>query len=88
MLDNVGAHKDRRIRPLFEEAGVKVLFLPPYSPDLNPIEECWSKVKGFLKTAKARTIEALETAIAMAVECVSPGDAQGWFKHAGYLVST
>ena len=88
LLDNVGAHKDPRVRDLIEGVGAHLWFLPPYSPDLNPIEECWSKVKGFLKTAKARTREALELALAMAAECVSPSDARGWFKHAGYVNST
>lgn len=88
LLDNVGAHKDKRVRALVESIGASLWFLPPYSPDLNPIEECWSKVKGFLKTAKARTRDALELALAMATECVSQADALGWIKHAGYATST
>ena len=85
LLDNVGAHKGPRVRDLIEGALANLWILPPYSPDLNPIEECWSKVKGFLKTAKARTREALELALAMAAECVSPSDARGWLKLADYV---
>lgn len=88
VLDNVGAHKVPEVQRLIEEAGARLLFLPPYSPDLNPIEEAWSKVKSFLRTAKARTVDALHSAIAMALECVTPSDAKGWFEHAGYAYSS
>jgi transposase len=84
VLDNLGAHKTLRVRQLVEGAGAKLLFLPPYSPDLNPIEECWSKLKALLKRAAARTREALDSAIATAMNSISPRDARGWFTHAGF----
>jgi transposase len=66
---------------LIEKAGAKVLFLPPYSPDLNPIEKAWSKLKQILRSAKARTKEALEIAIAEAIRMITPDNAQAWFNH-------
>lgn len=85
VMDNLGAHKDVRIRPLIESVGASVKFLPPYSPDLNPIELAWSKVKGFLRDAKARTVEALELALKWAMEITSSQDAKNWIRHCGYL---
>lgn len=84
MLDNLGAHKTRRVRDLVEAAGARLWFTPPYSPEFNPIELAWSKLKAFLKTAKARTRQALDTAIAMAMDLITPGDAQAWFRHSGF----
>jgi transposase len=84
VLDNVGAHHPAQIRARIEAAGAELRFLPPYSPDLNPIEECWSKVKGVLKKLKARTREALDKAVAVAVDSVTPADIAGWFCHSGY----
>ncbi len=84
VLDNLAAHKTPRVRHLVESAGATLLFLPPYSPDFNPIEECWSKLKALLKRAAARTRQALDAAIAAAMDRVTPGDAIGWFNHAGY----
>ncbi len=84
VLDNVGAHKPAPIRARIEQAGASVLFLPPYSPDLNPIEECWSKLKAGLKSFAARTRDDLELAIGEWMQRITPGDAQGWFRHAGY----
>jgi transposase len=86
VLDNLSAHKDPRVIAAIEAAGASVLFLPPYSPDLNPIEECWSKLKTLLRTAKARTVEALNNAIAWAKTKVTPFDAVGWFDDSGYTV--
>jgi transposase len=86
VVDNVGAHKPERIRKLVEAAGATLLFLPPYSPDFNPIEECWSKLKSLLKRMKARSREALDNAIAEAMEFITSTDAAGWFHHAGYPV--
>jgi transposase len=84
VLDNVGAHQPVIIRERIEAAGAEVRFLPPYSPDLNPIEECWSKVKSTLKSAKARTREALDKAVAAAAESITSSDILGWFQHSGY----
>jgi len=84
VLDNLSAHKNQEIRDLIESAGVELWFLPPYSPDLNPIEKMWSKIKAILRTLKARTEEALIKAIAKALEAITAKDAEGWFKSCGY----
>ena len=84
LLDNLGAHKTERVREPVEARGCRVWLLPPYSPDLNPIEEAFSKVKALLKKAAARTKEALVEAIAEALAAVTPEDARGWFAHSGY----
>jgi transposase len=86
VLDNVGAHKPEAALARIRAAGARVLFLPPYSPDLNPIEHCWSKVKAFLKKFEALTVASLDAAIARAIELVTPKDALGWFEHCGYPV--
>lgn len=82
-MDNVGFHKVASVCELVESAGCNVWCLPPYSPDLNPIEECWSKVKSILRGLKARGHEQLEAAIAAATAAVTKEDALGWFQHAG-----
>ena len=84
IMDNLSVHKVRGVRETVEARGAQLVYLPPYSPDYSPIEPCWSKVKGGLRTAKARTPEALEAALDQAIAHVSPGDAQGWFQHCGY----
>lgn len=86
VLDNVGAHKPDRIAELVDSFGAKLVFLPPYSPELNPIEECFSKLKNLLRKAKARTRAALDRAVAAAMKAVTVEDAVGWFGHAGYPV--
>jgi transposase len=86
VFDNLGAHKPRRVRELIEARGAEVLFLPSYSPDLNPIEEAFSKIKGLLRKLGARTHEALLEAIANALWAITPQDAAGWFDHCGYEV--
>ena len=84
LLDNLSAHKDGSAQTTLETRGVQVLFLPPYSPDLNPIEKCWAKVKQALRAAKARTWDDLVAALAMALRSVSPSDVLAWFVHCGY----
>jgi transposase len=84
VLDNLAAHRSARACELIEEAGASVLFLPPYSPDLNPIEQAWSKMKEFLRATGARTRKTLDIAIGEAMEMVTSFDARGWFGHAGY----
>jgi transposase len=84
VLDNLSAHKDERIRFRIEACGAKLVFLPPYSPELNPIECAWSKLKSLLKVAKARTRDSLDAAIGMAMQMISSDDACGWFNHCGY----
>lgn len=87
LMDNLSAHKGERVRSLIEARGARVEYLPPYSPDLNPIEQCWSKVKTALRAAKARTVEALLAALSAAFRSVSRRDIQAWFAHCGYAVS-
>ena len=84
VLDNLSAHKSRAVRDLIESAGAELWFLPPYSPDLNPIEKMWSKVKSILRTLKARTEEALIDAIAEALRAITAHDAKNWFESCGY----
>jgi transposase len=84
VMDNAGAHKAASVLEAFTAAGVTVRFLPPYSPDLNPIELAWAKIKRLLKEAKARTREALDGAIALIIDAIIPSDASGWFRHCGY----
>lgn len=86
LLDNLGAHKTRRVRELVEAQGAEVWFLPASEapPDLNPIEEAFSKVKALLKKAAARTKGTLVDAIARALASVTTRDARGWFAHSGY----
>ena len=84
VMDNLGVHKPRRVRALIESRGCELLYLPAYSPDYNPIEETFSKIKGFLRKAQARTRETLVEAMGRALSAVSPQDAQGFFEHAGY----
>jgi transposase len=87
VLDNLSAHKDKVSREMIESVGAQVIFLPPYSPDLNPIEKMWSKVKQLLRGTKARTQESLLTAIGVALECVTEADALGWFDSCGYSLN-
>lgn len=84
ILDNVGAHKPPSVLKRIRDAGAHVMFLPPYSPDLNPIEPCWAKLKQLLKKFEALTVATLDAAIARAVELITPDDARGWFTHCGY----
>ena len=83
VLDNLAAHKDPRVRELVEAVGAKLYFLPPYSPDLNPIELAWSWVKRWLKAARARTDDAVNFALRMAMDRVDPATASRWFRHCG-----
>jgi transposase len=87
VMDNLGAHKGERVRELIEGRGCKLLFLLPYPPDLNPIEEAFSKVKGLLRRTGARTREALIKAMGRALDAVTHGDARRFFEHCGYRIS-
>ena len=84
VMDNLGAHRPKRIRALIEARGCELIYLPPYSPDLNPIEEALSKVKHILRKIGARTKEALIEAMGRALAAVSAQDVQGFFVHCGY----
>ncbi len=79
VVDNLSAHKAPAVRQWIEKAGAEVLYLPPYLPDLDPIEKAWAKLKQLLRAAQARTKEALDKAIAEALPCITPGNAQAWF---------
>ena len=84
VMDNLSPHKNDSILALIEQVGAEVRFLPAYSPDLNPIEKMWSKVKQFLRSAEARTGEALVAVIAAALTTITPQDAINWFVACGY----
>lgn len=84
VMDNLGAHRPKRVRELIEQRGCKLLYLPAYSPDYNPIEEAFAKIKRFLRRAAARSKEALIEAMGGALSAVTIADAQGFFEHAGY----
>jgi transposase len=86
VLDHLSAHKTTAIREAVEGRGARLLYLPPYSPDLAPIEQAWSKSKTCLRTAKARTREALELEIQHALTTITATDAHGWFTYGGYTV--
>lgn len=86
ILDNLAAHKNDRTEALMKAAGAEVRFLPPYSPDLNPIEKMWSKVKQLLRSAEARTLPELQAAVAAALEKVTAQDARGWWVSCGYNI--
>lgn len=87
ILDNLGAHADTEARALIEAAQASLVFLPPYSPDLNPIEKMWSKAKAFLRGAQARTKEDLYAAVGAALTTVTAQDAKNWFISCGYTAS-
>ena len=80
VMDNLSAHKAEGVRARIESVGAQLLYLPPYSPDLNPIEKAWGKLKQLLRTAKARTRQALEQAIADLLPHITSQDAQAWFR--------
>jgi transposase len=84
VMDNLSAHKGGRVSELIEERGCELLYLPPYSPDLNPIEGAFSKIKGLLRTAQAHTSEALLEAMSSALCALTPHDVRGFLEHCGY----
>jgi transposase len=86
VMDNWRAHKVAGIREHIEAHGAQLIYLPPYSPDLSPIEPCWSKLKTLLRAVQARTREALDAAIEQVLAAVTPSDARGWFRHCGYAL--
>ena len=85
--DNLSIHQAAGVREAIEAAGARLVCLPPYSPDLNPIEHAWSKFKSQLRKAAARTTKALHAALSEALAAISPSDAQGYFRHCGYCGS-
>ena len=87
VMDNLSAHKGERIKEMIEQRGCQLVYLPAYSPDLNPIEEAFSKIKELVRKAEARTREALVEAIGSALSAVSAKDARSFFEHCGYRKS-
>ena len=85
--DNLGIHDDPEVRQMIAACGARLEFLPPYSPDLNPIEQAWSKMKAVLRTAGARVSEALLQALDDALTSITSSDCHGWFRHSGYAVT-
>lgn len=86
VMDNLSVHKTEAVAAAITARGAYLEFLPPYSPDLNPIEKVWSKLKTALRKAKARTRDALEFALRDAIATLTPSDIRGWFEHCGYVV--
>ena len=84
VMDNLACHKNIRVRQLIESVGAEVWYLPPYSPDFNPIEPMWSKIKQVLRSLAARTFERLIQAVGIALKTITPFDLIGWFIHCGY----
>jgi transposase len=84
VLDNLRAHKTAEVRDLLDRSGFPYRYLPPYSPDLTPIEPAWAKLKAELRRVAARTIEALHQALGPALDAITAQDAAGFFRHAGY----
>jgi transposase len=86
IADNLSAHKAAGVQEAIAATGARLLYLPPYSPDLNPIERCWSKIKTYLRAATARSREALDAAVTRALATVTESDARAWFAHSGYVL--
>ena len=86
VMDNLSVHKGKWVRELIERRGCQLWLLPPYSPDFNPIEEAFSKVKALLRRAQARVLEALFEATEEALSAISAQDARGYFEHCGYAI--
>lgn len=86
--DNYSIHKGQEIERAITDAGAKLIYLPPYSPDFNPIENCWSKIKNILRSIGARTYKDLDLAIAYAYSQVSFKDIRNWFAHSCYCISS
>ena len=84
IMDNLGSHKGKAVRRLIRSAGAKLLFLPKYSPDLNPIEQVFAKLKHLLRKAAARTLQAICTAIGQSLKAFTPDECANYFRNAGY----
>jgi transposase len=88
VMDNLSPHKASGVREAIEAAGATLRYLPPYSPDFNPIEPVWSKVKGVLRSLAARSVDALHDAIGTALTTITPTDCVGFFRHCGYFATS
>lgn len=87
IMDNLSTHKVKKIQQKIEAHGARIIYLSPYSPDFNPIENCWSKLKEYLRAMEARTRETLETALALGLELITLTDIRNWFTHCCYSSS-
>ena len=85
VMDNMKSHHAKAVKELLDSSGVRYIYLPPYSPDLDPIEKLWSKVKALLRKFKARTLDALPNEIQNAFHSVTVSDCSGWFRSCGYM---
>jgi transposase len=88
VLDNLAVHKDPGIVAAIEACGASVRFLPPYSPDFNPIEQAFAKLKAFLRAARPRTFDAVTSLVAKALTCFTPTECAHYVRNSGYLVAT
>ena len=88
IMDNLSSHKNARAITAIEAAGATVSFLPPYSPEFNPIEKVWSKMKDYVRRCVTLTREAFDTAVASAMDAITSAYLHGWYKHCGYTVSS
>lgn len=86
LADNLGAHRTRGVRESIEGVGAKLMYLPPYSPDFSPVENCGSKIKESIRADAPRTPSAVYTSMGQAIGAVTPADARGWFHHCGYCI--
>jgi transposase len=86
VMDNLRPHHATEVRDLLEQAGIGLLYLPRYSPEFNPIEQVWAKMKERLKAKAARSLDALEAALKPALDTITAKDAKGWIRHAGYAL--
>ena len=87
LLDNATFHHGEAIQSMIEATGARVLFLPRYSPEYNPIEACWSKLKAWIRKCSPETIGVLQRVLTTAIQQVTTNDAAGWFRHAGFLIN-
>lgn len=87
IMDNLSSHKKAAVRRAIEQAGATLMFLPPYSPDLNPIEQVFAKLKSLLRAKALRTVDALWKALGSITDCVSPQECKNFIRHAGYFQS-
>jgi transposase len=86
VMDNLSAHKHPQVRRTIEQCGAQLLYLPPYSPDLTPIEKCWAKIKESLRAAKARIVDDLDQAVTEAIANITQQNSIAWFQHCGYRI--
>ena len=86
VMDNLNAHKNAKVIEAIESAGASVIFTPPYSPEFNPIEKAWGKVKDGLRRLNTLTRDAFDDAVAVTMDSISANDRRGWFEHAGYAI--